>query len=91
MPPTFIDHNRQLRGDYFRKPTAYWFINCTPTTRSTYTQPKETKTVFKSKSSSMAGLCSEDRSLIAPEYAQNFICDFVLGKEQKNTQLTIFD
>ena len=31
MPPTLVDNNRMLRGDYFVKPTAYWFINCKPT------------------------------------------------------------
>ena len=25
-----IDKNRTLRGDYFEKPTQYWFINCEP-------------------------------------------------------------
>ena len=29
-----------------------------------------------------AGLCSEERSLISPDYARNWICDFVLGKYQ---------
>lgn len=29
--PTMIDKNRMLRGDYYIKPTAYWFINCEPT------------------------------------------------------------
>jgi hypothetical protein len=91
MPPTFIDHNRQRRGDYFCKPTAYWFVGCTPTNGSTFQSPKEKKTVFTSKSASHAGLCSEDRSLISPDYARNFICDFIIGKEQKNTQLSLFD
>lgn len=91
MPPTFIDHNRQMRGDYYKKPTAYWFVNCEPTTYSTFQNPKETKTVFKSKSSPNSGMCSEDRSLISPDYARNFICDFVIGKPQRATQLNIFD
>lgn len=34
------------------------------------------------KGSSKAGLCSEERSLISPDYARNWICDFVLGKYQ---------
>ena len=89
-PPTFIDHNRRLRGDYFKKPTAYWFVNCEPTTGHSYTKPKETKTVFTAKGASHAGLCSEERSLISPDYARNFICDFVLGKEQQNSELTLF-
>lgn len=29
--PSLVDSNRMLRGDYFCKPTAYWFVNCTPT------------------------------------------------------------
>ena len=38
-------------------------------------------TVYE-KASSKAGLCSEERSLISPDYARNWICDFVLGKYQ---------
>ncbi len=30
-PPTLIDNNRTLRGDVFKKPTAYWYVNCEPT------------------------------------------------------------
>lgn len=90
MPPTFIDHDRTRRGDYFKKPTAYWFVNCEPTYGETFHTPKERKTVFTAKGSGSAGLCSEERSLISPEYARNFICDFVLGKEQLGSQLNLF-
>lgn len=34
------------------------------------------------KGSGRAGLCSEERSLISPDYARNFICDFILGRKQ---------
>ena len=90
LPPTFVDNNRTLRGDIFHKPTAYWFINCKPT-EGLMTQQRSVKmirTIQKAKSSPKAGLCSEERSMISPDYARNFICDFILGKEQKNTQLT---
>ena len=91
IQPTFVDLNRQKRGDYFRKPTAYWFINCEPTHGESYTTPKEKKTVMHAKPSPLGGgICSEERSMISPDYARNFICDFILGKEQKNTQLTLF-
>ena len=90
MNPTFIDHNRQMRGDYFKKPTAYWFVNCQPTSGTSYTKPTMTKTVFTAKAASRAGLCSEERSLISPDYARNFICDFILGKEQPHTLPTLF-
>ena len=91
MPPTFIDHNRQRRGDYFRKPTAYWFVNCEPTCGHSFMKPKETKTVFTAKGAAHAGLCSEERSLISPDYARNFICDFVIGKEQLYSEPSLFD
>ena len=42
------------------------------------------------KENPKAGLCSEERSMISPDYARNFICDFILGKEQVGTQLSIF-
>ena len=44
-----------------------------------------------SKGASKAGLCSEDRSMISPDYARNFICDFVIGKQQSiQNQLSLF-
>lgn len=30
-----------------------------------------------------SGICSTERSLISADYARNFICDFILGKQQK--------
>lgn len=90
MNPTFIDYNRQMRGDYFKKPTAYWFVNCQPTSGTSYTKPTMTKTVFTGKGASRAGLCSEERSLISPDYASNFICDFIIGKTQTYSQLNLF-
>lgn len=88
--PDVFDRNRLLRGDYFMKPTGYWFFNCKPTYGFSIQKDKEQKTIIKSKSASKAGLCSEERSLISPDYARNFICDFILGKEQEYTQLTLF-
>ena len=82
VAPTMIDNNRQRRGDYFAKPTAYWFVNFNPTFGTSYQQPKEKKVVADCKPAPKAGLCSEERSLISPDYARNFICDFIVGKEQ---------
>lgn len=88
---TFIDRNRTLRGDYFNKPTQYWYINCEPTHGCSYQMPEKHKRIASGKPGAHGGLCSEDRSLIHPDYARNFICDFILGKEQTNTQLSLFD
>jgi hypothetical protein len=88
--PTIIDNNRMIRGDYFKKPTAYWFINCENTYGFSYQNDKEQKIIDKCKGSKGDGLCSEERSMISSDYARNFICDFILGKEQEFGQLKLF-
>lgn len=84
-PPKLIDKNRTTRGDWFRKPTAYWFVNCDPTHMHTHTHTprSEMKTVANQKKGKQAGSCSTERSMISATYARNFICDFILGKEQE--------
>lgn len=91
LPPSVIDNDRSLRGDFFVKPTAYWFINCAPEHGLTIQKDKKVKRVLDCKSAPHAGLCSEDRSMISPDYARNFIHDFILGKAQRGTQLDLFD
>ena len=105
MKPSVIDMDRTRRGDYFKKPTAYWFLNCKPTYGESWqpTPKAERKVVGMTsqwrnfdanknyaKQSAKTGLCSEERSLMHPNYARNFICDFILGKEQANSQLHLF-
>lgn len=116
MRTSVIDKDRTRRGDYFRKPTAYWYVGCVPTYGETY-QPTPRKQVRKVTAGSGAlktkeklkrimdkeeldrvyidhasktGICDEERSMISPDYARNFICDFIIGKEQIGTQLSIF-
>jgi hypothetical protein len=88
--PDVVDENRTIRGDYFKKPTAYWFFNCKPTNGLTIQNDKIIKTILNTKASGQAGLCSEDRSMISPDYARNWICDFILGKRQEIGQLSLF-
>ena len=89
--PSLIDKNRLARGDVYKKPTAYWFFRCNPTYGCTEQYDKEQRIILKARSSKEAGICSEERSLIHPDYARNFICDFILGKEQKGSQLSLFE
>ena len=88
--PDVIDMDRTKRGDFFKKPTAYWFWNCERTYGESLQQNTNVKTIFATKSSPTAGVCSEERSMISPNYARNFICDFILGKEQENSQKMLF-
>ena len=89
-PPALIDKNRNLRGDVFRKPTAYWFINCEPTYGSSLQQNCKPLRVKKDVAAGNGGICNKDRSMISPDYARNFICDFIIGKEQNISQMSLF-
>ena len=44
--PSFVDTNRTLRGDYYVKPTAYWFWNCEPTYGESFQDPKKKNLYF---------------------------------------------
>ena len=81
-PPTLIDRNRMKRGDWFVKPTAYWFFGCEPTYGCSFQNDKKKRTIAATTPSKKAGECSIERSVMSPDYARNWICDFVLGKEQ---------
>ena len=91
-PPTFVDKDRTRRGDYMKKPTAFWFWNCDATTGNSIQQTpkKQVRAINSMRKAPKAGLCSEERSMISPDYARNFICDFIIGKTQCYTIPDIF-
>lgn len=88
--PDIVDNNRMLRGDYMVKPTGYWFWNCKPTNGLTCQNDKKRIDPMWLPKAPKQGLCSEERSMISPDYARNFICDFILGKKQDIGQLSFF-
>ena len=55
IPPTFIDKDRALRGDYFHKPTAYWFVNCSPTYGESLNPNRNTRTIMRTAGSDRGG------------------------------------
>ena len=89
--PDVIDTNRQKRGDYFVKPTGYWFFNFEASYGESFQKPEKKLNVWDCNGAKEAGLCSEERSMISPDYARNFICDFILGKVQENGQQSLFE
>lgn len=89
--PAVIDMNRRTRGDFVKKPTQYFFVNCEPTRKTSVQLDKVQQFTRSRKSSRSAGTCSAERSLISPDYAHNFICDFILGIDSGKTQPTLFD
>ena len=73
-----IDKDRTQRGDYYEKPTQYWFINCEPKQNMIF--EAYTWNADKKKSIEKTNNKTE-RSLIAPEYANRFIREFILEEE----------
>lgn len=90
IKPTFIDRNRMVRGDYFIKPTAYWFININPTYGLTEQNDKKKQLIRNCSHRNNDKNRGIERSIISEDYARNFICDFILGRDQVYTQLNLF-
>lgn len=88
--PKVIDRNRRIRGDYFSKPTQYWFHNCEPVEGLLTCASSEKKLSVNGLSGHVGGTCGETRSLVSPVYARNFIHDFIIGKPQIGTNLSLF-
>lgn len=71
--PSIIDYDRTLSGDYYKKPTQYWFINFEPSCNLNYD--------FYWASDSRRIVDKEHgitRSLISPYYVENFIKTYIL-------------
>ena len=83
-----IDKDRSKHGDYFKKPTQYWFINCTPSNelRPCLIYPKTNITVNTCSVTDLGVKTKLARSMISPTYASyfidSFLCDLLKEKEE---------
>lgn len=81
IKPSLIDKNRRMDGDYFEKPTQYWFINCKVQNNLDF-EPIEyvpKKVISKVKKGEYS--VQTQRSMIHPQYARRFIKQYVLKEE----------
>lgn len=71
---SLVDQDRRQRGDYYKKPTQYWFVNCKPENKmlpeATFTQKTQKRINYISN--------KVERSMISKEYANRFIREFIL-------------
>ena len=74
IKPKLIDMDRRDMGDYYEKPTQYWFINCEPKNNFIFegVNLKPTKRI--------ADQNTVERSMISPDYANRFIREFILDE-----------
>lgn len=77
IPSKVIDKDRRTRGDYYQKPTQYWFINCEPK----YNMILEPQIWHKTKTVENISNKTE-RSLISKEYANRFIREFIVDVKE---------
>lgn len=69
---SIIDMDRTKRGDWFKKPTQYWFINCKPKHNYIFGKAKQCEQKINIHCNKV------ERSLINPIYAERFIKEFIL-------------
>ncbi len=79
LKSSFIDTDRHKNGDYFKKPTQYWFIGLEPENNL----PGDAIAVYKKRS--IKGITKNrklERSMISPEYAKRFIKTYIVNAER---------
>lgn len=86
-PSTIIDKDRRKNGDYYAKPTQYWFLNLEPTYTVLF-EPipdndlgvKDAIRLIRKEDWEKTGAKSKkaSRSMIHPDYANRFIRQFIL-------------
>lgn len=76
IKPSVIDTNRRNNGDYFIKPTQYWFINCEPKYNFIFEPIKEVEHKIVDKEDTVG------RSMIHPQYANRFIREFIIDEKE---------
>lgn len=85
IKPALIDKDRTENGDYYKKPTQYWFINCEPE-QNMFFEALEDREIYTIDNAHR--FVSEDsitrqtkRSLMHPQYARRFIRSFIYNPD----------
>lgn len=98
FPAQIIDTDRRENGDYYAKPTQYWFVNCKPKnnllweaiTYNAIGGKDAIRTINRSDYEEHFGSVSQKtaRSMIHPDYANRFIRQYVLDERSNNDTTT---
>lgn len=101
LPATLIDKDRRLRGDYYKKPTQYWFLNIEPRHNFIFEAmpnnaiPYEGGDAVKNMTVGLmekhTGIkCKQNvaRSMIHPDYANRFIREHILDQGETYEQIS---
>ena len=82
IKPRIIDKDRTENGDFYKKPTQYWFVNFEPEQNMFFEplEPVEVMNIEKAKNENGIDRVVK-RSLIHPQYAKRFIRSFIYNPE----------
>ncbi|MCI5792831.1 MAG: hypothetical protein MR011_06165 [Lachnospiraceae bacterium] len=82
IKPTVIDKNRTDNGDFFKKPTQFFFINLQPSQNLVFEPLEYTETKVISKVAGTDKTTRQtERSMMHPQYARRFIKQYILPRE----------
>lgn len=81
IPYTVLDMDRSKNGDYYKKPTQYWFINCEPKNNFIF-EPLEyvERRIIQYQKNDNGLDRTVWRSMIRPQYANRFIKEYIIDK-----------
>lgn len=80
VKPKVIDKDRTANGDYYGKPTQYWFLNCEPEQNVVFEPIEyvEKHTIMKARLMKTDKSTQTKRSMIHHQYARRFVMTYVL-------------
>lgn len=83
IKPKLIDKNRAENGDYYQKPTQYWFVNCEPEKNVIFEplEQVERHTIAKAELMAVGTNRKVKRSMMHRQYARRFIVSYILDIE----------
>lgn len=85
VKPKLIDNDRSERGDYYKKPTQFWFVNCDPhynfvAESLTYVETGTKDRPPKMQKNDVA--YKTKRSMMSPHYARRFILEHIMDADE---------
>lgn len=85
LKPDLIDKDRTENGDYYKKPTQYWFIGLEPKNNLVFEPLQQVERMqsiqFLTNKNSLGVDRKTARSMIHPQYADRFIRQYILDEE----------
>lgn len=81
LKPSLIDKDRTQNGDYYKKPTQYWFIGLEPKNNLVFEpleQVESMQIMYMTNNNSLGVDRKTARSIIHPQYASRFIRQYLI-------------